>query len=120
LLCDDEVPEAQQVETFASRALRQGMLYLSVWGSYPEWVEDLVDQVYEEAIIAGELNSRLLVTTAHSDLDEAVTFFEHDVRPAEDAKGNLWWVVSIGDDAAIEIATRRLEARHRVGRLSLT
>jgi len=120
LLCDDEVPEAQQVETFASRALRQGMLYLSVWGSYSEWVEDLVDQVYEEAIIAGELNSRLLVTTAHSDLDEAVTFFEHDVRPAEDAKGNLWWVVSVGDDAAIEIATRRLEARHRVGRLSLT
>lgn len=119
LLCGDEIPETQHVESFASRALRQGMLYLSVWGSYSEWVEDLVDQVYEVAIIAGELDSRLLVTTAHSDLDEALTFFEHDVRPAEDAKANLWWVVSVDDDAATELVTRRLEARHRVERLSL-
>src|SRR5438445_11983415 len=56
LLCGDEVLEAQHVESFASRALRQGMLYLSVWGTAAEWVEDLVDQVYEDTIIAGELN----------------------------------------------------------------
>jgi hypothetical protein len=119
LLCGEEAPEAQHVESFASSALRQGMLYVSVWGSYSEWVEDLVDSVYEEASIAGELNSRLLVTTAHSDLDEALTFFEHAVRPAEDAKANLWWVVSVADNAAIEVVTRQLEARHRVERLSL-
>jgi hypothetical protein len=119
LLCGDEVLEDELVESFASHALRQGMLYLSVWGTASEWVEDLVDQVYEDASIAGELNSRLLVTTAHSDLDEAINFFEHDVRPAEDAKGNLWWVVSVGNNPALELATRRLEAGHRVERLSL-
>lgn len=119
LLCDNETLEDQHVESFASRALRQGMVYLSVWGTDSQSVHDLVDQVYEHAIIAGELNSRLLITTSHSDLDEALHFFEHDVRPAEDAKGNLWWVVSVTKDAALELVTRRLEARHRVERLSL-
>jgi hypothetical protein len=59
------------------------------------------------------------VTTAHSDLDEALDFFEHAVRPAEGAKGNLWWVVSVGNDPALDVTTRRLETRHRVERMSL-
>ena len=119
LLTGEGVLEDREAESFASRALRQGMVYLSVWCTESEWIEDVVDQIDVGLTISGEIGAGQLVTTSHSDLDEALDFFEHDVRPSGEPHARLWWVVSVGNRAALAVAIRRLRADHRVERLRL-
>jgi hypothetical protein len=114
LLCGDALPDAAAIEAFASRALTQGMVYLSVWGRAPHRIEEVVDEVYVDT--AAEERSTL-VTTAHTNLDEAIAFFENDVRPPK-AQCHLWWVVAVGDDDAAERTLSALESRRTVGRLA--
>lgn len=120
LLCSDPEPEVGHVQSFADRALRQGMLYLSVWGPASDEIERTVDDVYVDSL-ALQHNPHTLVTTAHADLNEALAFFENDARPAAEVHTCvLWWVVSVGDKVAGDMATRKLAVRHVVEDLSLS
>ena len=117
LLFGDEVPDLADLESFTPRAVTQGMVYLSVWGDASEWIEEVVDEIYVDA--TRSQSSRLpLITTAHTELREAVVYFADDAKPPEGVdQCNLWWIVVIGDSDPGDVVLHELEARHPVGHL---
>lgn len=117
LLVGDVAPDLADLESFTARAVSQGMVYLCVWGSASEWIEEVVDEIYVDTTRAQ--SSRLpLITTAHAELQEAVMYFEEDTRAPEGLERcGLWWVVAIGDSDPSDVVLHELEDRHPVGRL---
>lgn len=116
LLCGDASRDSADLEAFTARAIGQGMVYLSVWGSASAWVEEVVDEIYVDTIHT-QSSRPPLITTAHAGLRDAVTHFEEDVRPPQGVERcNLWWLVALGDSDAADAALHHLELRHPVER----
>jgi len=118
LLMSNNVEEQSVVETFAERSIRQGMRYFSVWGLEATWVEDIVDGVFERVRTIRDMAS--LVTTAHSDLDEAISFFKQDaIPPAESRPCHLWWVAAVGSDIDASLVRNLLGMKDEIERIDL-
>ncbi|HYA44311.1 MAG TPA: hypothetical protein VED59_01795 [Acidimicrobiales bacterium] len=114
------MPSLEEIKSFTLRALRQGMVYLSVWGSSADWITDNVDQLYVLSVTQKEAMPASLITTSHSELQEAVNFFEEDVRPPVAAgKTTLWWVVSLDAGAMADPAVAAFQSRYGVEVLEL-
>lgn len=88
----------QAIEAAAREALKQGAVYVCVWGPDCELTHDTFDHVANEAGLSSE--KAVIMTTWHADesLADAVEFFLRSTIPDESyADGcNDWLVVAVG------------------------
>jgi hypothetical protein len=110
VVADGTTETTDELSTWASRALDQGLVYLCAWGDGCDVVEDIVDWAF---IARPDSSDRpIVVTTSHRDVpvEAAVDFFVKDAVPVDGygSACSTWLLVEVGQAGAMSGALERL------------